>query len=40
MAKIIHQQIAIKHKLLKGNILLYYRYKPELLLGSANMILY
>ena len=40
MEKIIHQQSAVKHKLLNCNTLLYYRYKPELVLGSANMILY
>ena len=28
------------HKLLNGSSLLYCRYKPELVLGSANMILY
>jgi len=40
LAKIIHQQSAIKYKLFKRNILPYYTYKPELVLGSANMILY
>jgi len=40
MAKIIHQQIAIMHKLFNSSTPLYYRYKPELVLGSANMILY
>jgi len=40
MAKIIHQQTAIMHKLLNGSTTLYYRYKLELVLGSTNMILY
>jgi len=40
VAKIIHQQTAIKNKLLDRNILQYYRYKPELVLESANKIFY
>ena len=40
MAKIIHQQTAIKNKLLDRNILQYYRYKPESVLESANKIFY
>ena len=40
LAKIIHQQIAVKYKLLDGNTLLYCTHKPEPVLESANMILY
>jgi hypothetical protein len=40
LAKIIHQQIAIKYKLLDRKTLLYYRFKPALVLESANMISY
>jgi hypothetical protein len=39
-ARIIQQQIAIKYKLLVRNTLLYYTYKPELVLESANRTLY
>jgi len=38
VAKIIHQQTAIKNKLLDRNSLQYYRHKPELVLESANKI--
>jgi len=40
LGKIIHQQIAIKYKVLDRNALSYYRYMPEPVLESANMILY
>jgi len=40
VAKIIHQQTAIKNKLLDRNILQYYRYKPESALESATKIFY
>jgi hypothetical protein len=40
LAKIIHQQIVIKYKLLDRSTLPYYRYKPELVLESTNKILY
>ena len=40
LAKIIHQQFAIKYKLHDGNTLLYYRHKPELVLEAANLIVY
>jgi hypothetical protein len=39
LAKIIHQQTAIKYKLLDRNAPPYCRYKPEPVLESANMIL-
>jgi hypothetical protein len=38
LAKIIHQQTAIKYTLLERNIPPYYRHKPELVLDSANML--
>ena len=40
LAKIIHQQTAIQNELLDRNILSYYRHTPELVLESANKILY
>ena len=40
LAKIIHQQTAIKYTLLDRNTPLYYRYKLELVLESANMLVY
>ena len=40
LAKIIYQQIAIKFKLLDKNMPLYCRYKPGLVLESANRTLY
>jgi len=38
LSKIVHQQIAIKYKLLDRNTLPYYRLKLELVLETANMI--
>jgi hypothetical protein len=40
LAKIIHQQTAMKYKLHDGNTLLYCRYKTELVLEAANLIVY
>ena len=40
LAEIIHQQTAIKHKILDTNNPPYCRYKPEPVLDSAHMILY
>jgi len=40
LAKIIHQQFAIKYKLHDGNTLLYYRHNPEPVLEVANLIVY
>ena len=40
MAKIVHQQIAIKCKPFDRNIPRYCRHKPEPVLESAEMILY
>ena len=40
LVKIIHQQITIKYKLLDRNTPLYYTYKPEPVLQSANRSLY
>jgi hypothetical protein len=40
LAKIIQQQTAIKYKPLDRNTPLYYTYKPELVLESANRTLY
>jgi hypothetical protein len=40
MGKIIHQYIAIQYKALDRNTLPYYRYTPEPVLESANIISY
>ena len=40
LAKAIHQQTAKKHKLFDKNSPPYYRFKPQPVLESANMILY